>query len=319
MLCARCTRFSEQIAGDPFIALIERGALQQVGIYEKEPFESYFSGNTDPDLPGRRPDLGGLPLPLAPVRPDLDAVGLRALRLRVRAAHRPPARQGHPSAGRQRPEVNEEWNCDKGRFAFTSTRAGGPAHPPDGARRRDRRAAAGFLAGGVRRRCPGLGGGAEQPSACWPVAGSPARTPTRTASSPARCSAPTTSTSGPARTPTRRRASSPRTSRPRPASTFADLEHANAVVLSGSSPRRSRRSCSCGCARVSRRHGTRVYSVASHTSRGLEKLHGTLLKATPGRRGGGRSPALADQPRRRPRRWRRDPGRRAGWRRRRAR
>ena len=46
VLCARCTRFSEQIAGDPFIALLERGALQQVGIYEKEPFESYFSGNT---------------------------------------------------------------------------------------------------------------------------------------------------------------------------------------------------------------------------------------------------------------------------------
>ncbi|MGZ4502308.1 MAG: 2Fe-2S iron-sulfur cluster-binding protein, partial [Nocardioidaceae bacterium] len=46
VLCARCTRFSEQIAGDPFIALIERGALQQVGIYENEPFESYFSGNT---------------------------------------------------------------------------------------------------------------------------------------------------------------------------------------------------------------------------------------------------------------------------------
>ncbi len=31
VLCARCTRFSEEIAGDPFIALIERGALQQVG------------------------------------------------------------------------------------------------------------------------------------------------------------------------------------------------------------------------------------------------------------------------------------------------
>ncbi|MDQ6935793.1 MAG: 2Fe-2S iron-sulfur cluster-binding protein, partial [Actinomycetota bacterium] len=46
VLCARCTRFSEQIAGDPFIALVERGALQQVGIYEREPFESYFSGNT---------------------------------------------------------------------------------------------------------------------------------------------------------------------------------------------------------------------------------------------------------------------------------
>ena len=33
VLCARCTRFSDQIAGDPFIALVERGALQQVGIY----------------------------------------------------------------------------------------------------------------------------------------------------------------------------------------------------------------------------------------------------------------------------------------------
>jgi NADH-quinone oxidoreductase subunit G len=46
VLCARCTRFSDQIAGDPFIALVERGALQQVGIYEEQPFESYFSGNT---------------------------------------------------------------------------------------------------------------------------------------------------------------------------------------------------------------------------------------------------------------------------------
>ena len=46
VLCARCTRFSTQIAGDPFIELLERGALQQVGIYANEPFESYFSGNT---------------------------------------------------------------------------------------------------------------------------------------------------------------------------------------------------------------------------------------------------------------------------------
>ena len=46
ILCTRCTRFSEQIAGDPFIMMLERGALQQVGIYAKQPFESYFSGNT---------------------------------------------------------------------------------------------------------------------------------------------------------------------------------------------------------------------------------------------------------------------------------
>ena len=46
VLCARCTRFSEQVAGDPFIELIERGATQQVGIEASQPFKSYFSGNT---------------------------------------------------------------------------------------------------------------------------------------------------------------------------------------------------------------------------------------------------------------------------------
>src|SRR4051812_49128551 len=54
VLCARCTRFSNQVAGDPFIELLERGVNQQVGIYagssadsvRAEPFDSYFSGNT---------------------------------------------------------------------------------------------------------------------------------------------------------------------------------------------------------------------------------------------------------------------------------
>src|SRR5512133_1899361 len=45
VLCQRCTRFSDQIAGDPFIDLLERGAQQQVGIKDT-PFQSYFSGNT---------------------------------------------------------------------------------------------------------------------------------------------------------------------------------------------------------------------------------------------------------------------------------
>src|SRR5229473_8009170 len=44
--CARCTRFSEQIAGDPFIDLLERGALEQIGTSQDTPFHSYFSGNT---------------------------------------------------------------------------------------------------------------------------------------------------------------------------------------------------------------------------------------------------------------------------------
>ncbi|WP_235486521.1 2Fe-2S iron-sulfur cluster-binding protein, partial [Frankia sp. AvcI1] len=46
VLCARCTRFSAQIAGDPFIELFERGAAEQVAVSDGQPFSSYFSGNT---------------------------------------------------------------------------------------------------------------------------------------------------------------------------------------------------------------------------------------------------------------------------------
>ena len=103
VLCARCTRFSEQIAGDPFIALIERGALQQVGIYEKEPFESYFSGNTIQICPVGALTCADVPLPLPAVRPGLHAVGRRARRVRLRDPRRPPARQGDAPPRRQRP------------------------------------------------------------------------------------------------------------------------------------------------------------------------------------------------------------------------
>src|SRR5687768_17100165 len=46
VLCQRCTRFSAQIAGDPFIELLERGSQQQIGVAPEKPFQSYFSGNT---------------------------------------------------------------------------------------------------------------------------------------------------------------------------------------------------------------------------------------------------------------------------------
>ena len=118
VLCARCTRFSEQIAGDPFIALIERGALQQVGIYEKEPFESYFSGNTIQICP-----VGALtsadyrfrsrPFDLVstPSVAEHDACGSA-----IRVDHR-RGRVMRRLAGND-PEVNEEWITDKDRFAF---------------------------------------------------------------------------------------------------------------------------------------------------------------------------------------------------------
>src|ERR1700712_1482295 len=40
VLCQRCTRFSEQTGGAPFIELLERGPEQQTGVADDKPFQS---------------------------------------------------------------------------------------------------------------------------------------------------------------------------------------------------------------------------------------------------------------------------------------
>jgi len=119
VLCQRCTRFSEEIAGDPFIALLERGADQQIGIAEGEPFHSYFSGNTIQICP-----VGALtsadyrfrarPFDLVstPAIAEHDSCGAA-----IRVDHR-RGKVMRRLAGDD-PEVNEEWISDKDRFAFT--------------------------------------------------------------------------------------------------------------------------------------------------------------------------------------------------------
>jgi NADH-quinone oxidoreductase subunit G len=118
ILCARCTRFSEQIAGDPFIDMLERGALQQVGIYANEPFDSYFSGNTVQICP-----VGALTGTAYRFRArpfDLVSSPSVCEHCASGCAQRTDHRRGkvlRRLAGDD-PEVNEEWNCDKGRWAF---------------------------------------------------------------------------------------------------------------------------------------------------------------------------------------------------------
>jgi NADH-quinone oxidoreductase subunit G len=119
ILCARCTRFSEQIAGDPFIDMQERGALQQVGIYANEPFDSYFSGNTVQICP-----VGALTGTAYRFRArpfDLVSSPSVCEHCASGCAQRTDHRRGkvlRRLAGDD-PEVNEEWNCDKGRWAFS--------------------------------------------------------------------------------------------------------------------------------------------------------------------------------------------------------
>jgi NADH-quinone oxidoreductase subunit G len=46
ILCARCTRFSEEVSGDPLIEFMDRGNYTQINTFPDHPFNSYFSGNT---------------------------------------------------------------------------------------------------------------------------------------------------------------------------------------------------------------------------------------------------------------------------------
>jgi NADH-quinone oxidoreductase subunit G len=118
VLCARCTRFSEQIASDPFITLNERGALQQVGIYENDPFKSYFSGNTVQICPVGA--LTGASYRFRARPFDLVSTPSACEHCASGCDMRTDVRRGKTLrrlAGDD-PSVNEEWNCDKGRWAF---------------------------------------------------------------------------------------------------------------------------------------------------------------------------------------------------------
>jgi NADH-quinone oxidoreductase subunit G len=46
ILCARCTRFSDEVSGDPLIEFLDRGNYTQINTFPDQPFSSYFSGNT---------------------------------------------------------------------------------------------------------------------------------------------------------------------------------------------------------------------------------------------------------------------------------
>ncbi len=117
--CARCTRFADQIAGDPLIDLIERGPQEQVGVADGVPFDSYFSGNTVQICPvgaltGASYRFRARPFDLVSTPSVCEHCASGCLQ---RTDHRRGAvtRRLAGSA----PEVNEEWNCDKGRWAFT--------------------------------------------------------------------------------------------------------------------------------------------------------------------------------------------------------
>ena len=118
ILCARCTRFADEVAGDPLIQFVERGAEMQVLTFPDQPFTSYFSGNTVQICP-----VGAL---LASpyrfrARPwDLSSVetSCQLCSLNCRIALQSSADRLVRALGVDSEPLNHGWLCDKGRFAF---------------------------------------------------------------------------------------------------------------------------------------------------------------------------------------------------------
>jgi NADH-quinone oxidoreductase subunit G len=281
VLCARCTRFSEQIAGDPFIALIERGALQQVGIYEKEPFESYFSGNTIQICPVGALTSASYRFRARPF--DLVSTPSICEHCASGCALRTDHRRGKVTrrlAGFD-PEVNEEWNCDKGRFAFMYSRQPDRlTHPL------------------VRDEDTG-----ELRPASWPEAFAVAARGLQAAAGSvgvltggrltaedayayskfARVALGTNDIDFRARPHSAEEADflASTVSATSLEVTYTDLERARKVVLVGFEPEDESPIVFLRLRKAAGK-GTQVFSVAPFTSRGLEKMHGTLIPAIPG-------------------------------------
>ena len=118
VLCARCTRFCDQISGERFIELFDRGAAEQVAIAAGEDFRSPFSGNTVQICP-----VGALTSSTYrfAARPfDVRSADSVCPHCAAGCSIRVDVRRGEVvrHQARDEPEVNEAWLCDKGRYAF---------------------------------------------------------------------------------------------------------------------------------------------------------------------------------------------------------
>jgi NADH-quinone oxidoreductase subunit G len=306
VLCARCTRFSEQIAGDPFIALIERGALQQVGIYEREPFESYFSGNTIQICP-----VGALTSASYRFRSrPFDLVSTQSVceHCASGCALRTDHRRGKVTRrlAANDPEVNEEWNCDKGRFAFLYARQEDrlttplvrdaetgqhrPASWPEafavaarGLRDALRDASSLGSSGTALRDASSLGSSGTAGGVGVLTGGRLTGEDAYAYSKFARVALGTNDIDFRARAHSSEEADFLASHVVGKALdvTYADLENAPVVVLAGFEPEDESPIVFLRLRKASRKR-TKVVSIAPFTSRGLLKLNGTLIRTAPG-------------------------------------
>ncbi len=118
VLCARCTRFCDQISGDRFIELFARGAGERVSIAAGEDFLSPFSGNTIQICPVGA--LTATPYRFVARPFDLSSVDTVCPHCSAGCNVKLDVRRGKVvrHLARDNLDVNDAWLCDKGRFAF---------------------------------------------------------------------------------------------------------------------------------------------------------------------------------------------------------
>jgi NADH-quinone oxidoreductase subunit G len=292
--CARCTRFAAQIAGDPYIELIERGETQQVGINPGQPFNSYFSGNTVQICPvgaltGTAYRFRSRPFDLVSTPTACEhcasGCGLRADHRRGTILRRLAADD---------PAVNEEWNCDKGRWAFHYAAQGDritvplvreadgrlvETSWPDALDVAVRGLAAARSAGGVGVL---VGGRATVEDAYAYAKFARLALGTNDIDFRARPhSAEETAFLG--SVVAGRGLTDPASA------SYADLESAPAVVLVGFEPEEESPIVYLRLRKSARKRGLPVFSIAPFASRGLDRMFGRLIQAAPGA-----EPALLD-------------------------
>ncbi len=123
ILCDRCTRFADEVAGDALIHFTSRGNTTQITTFPDEPFSSYFSGNTVQICP-----VGALTAKpyRFKARPwDLQEAESTCTTCSVgcRTAVQSSRDEVLRSQGVDSDPVNWGWLCDKGRFGFESLRS----------------------------------------------------------------------------------------------------------------------------------------------------------------------------------------------------
>ncbi len=281
VLCARCTRFSQQVAGDPFIELMERGALEQVGIADGEPMESYFSGNTVQICP-----VGALTGTAYRFRArPFDLVSSPAVceHCASGCAQRTDHRRGkvlRRLAGDD-PQVNEEWNCDKGRWAFAYATESDRLTTPL-VRNWEGVLTPASWSEALARAAEGLA--AARGNAGVLVGGRVTMEDAYAYAKFARIALGTNDIDFRARPHSAEEADflAARVAGTGSSVDYAALEAAPVVLLAGFEPEEESPIVYLRLRKAARRGGLTVYSIAPYATRGLERMSGRLLSTVPG-------------------------------------